>query len=334
MIGLGVELRRGGIFAKIGEEPAGFEEVLVAGGALLAVPALFVDQDDGGQQAKPLDGEGDVGQVGDGAVAVLKIEGVEELLGALGADFGQRLAHGERGAGVLGHGVGEDFGVGAVDGEDFGLVAGAGGQERFTGHEHGLANRIRHRGVTAGVRHLEPVGASIVLLARSVNSGNRGATGAMQEYLVRTSHKPRPLPPGRWAMTQRWNDLLFAHWPIPASRIAPLLPEWLAGRHISGVGMAGSGALLAGPHQDSRGAADSRGAQLSRPESCGPMCATSDTGTPGVYCFSLDSSNLLAVAAARAVLPPALLLGGDAAGAALGAGVRVLQPAGGLPASR
>jgi hypothetical protein len=119
----------GGILAEIGEIPAGFEEVLIAGGALLAVPALLVDQDDGGQQAEPLDGEGDVGQVGDGAVAVLKIKGVEELLGALGADFGQGLAHGERGAGVLGHGVGQDLGVGAVDGEDFGLVAGAGGRK-------------------------------------------------------------------------------------------------------------------------------------------------------------------------------------------------------------
>jgi hypothetical protein len=66
------------------EKPAGFEEVLVAGGALLAVPALFVDEDDGGEQAEALDGEGDVGQVGDGAVAVLEIKGVEELLGALG----------------------------------------------------------------------------------------------------------------------------------------------------------------------------------------------------------------------------------------------------------
>ena len=108
--------------------------ILVAGGALLAVPARLVDQHDGGQQAEPLDGEGDVGQVGDGAMAVLEIKGIEELLGALGADFGQGLAHGERRAGVLGHGIGQDFGVGAVDGEDFGLVAGAGGEKRFTGH--------------------------------------------------------------------------------------------------------------------------------------------------------------------------------------------------------
>ena len=49
----------------------------------------------------------------------------------------------------------------------------------------------------------------------------------MREYLIRTSHSPRPLPSGRWQMTQRWNDLLFVHWPVPASQIAPLLPEGL-----------------------------------------------------------------------------------------------------------
>ncbi len=55
-------------------------------------------------------------------MAVLEIKGVEELLGTLGADFGQRLAHGEGRAGVLGHGEGENLGVGAMDGEDFSLV--------------------------------------------------------------------------------------------------------------------------------------------------------------------------------------------------------------------
>jgi hypothetical protein len=45
----------------------------------LAVPALFVYQRDRGEQREALDGEGDVGQVGDGAVAVLEVEGVQKL---------------------------------------------------------------------------------------------------------------------------------------------------------------------------------------------------------------------------------------------------------------
>jgi len=78
--------------------PAGAAEVLVAGGALLAIPARLVHQRDGRQQAQLLHREGDVREVRDGAVAVLEVEGVEELLGLLRADLGERLAHGQRGS--------------------------------------------------------------------------------------------------------------------------------------------------------------------------------------------------------------------------------------------
>jgi len=64
----------------------------------------------------------------------LEIKSIEELLGALCADFSQRLAHGEGGAGVPGHGVSQDFRIGAVDGENVGSIAGAGRKSRFTGH--------------------------------------------------------------------------------------------------------------------------------------------------------------------------------------------------------
>ena len=84
-----------GLRAEIGGVPAGPAEVLVAGGTLLTVPALFVDQLDGSKQAEALDGEGDVREVGDGAVTVLEVKGIEELFGALGADLGERFLHGE-----------------------------------------------------------------------------------------------------------------------------------------------------------------------------------------------------------------------------------------------
>jgi len=37
----------------------------------------------------------------------------------------------------------------------------------------------------------------------------------------------RPLPRGWWAMYQRWNDLLFAHWPVPAEDLRRRLPPGL-----------------------------------------------------------------------------------------------------------
>ena len=160
----------------------------------------LVDQYDGGQQAEPLDGKGDVGQVGDGAVAVLKIEGIEELLGALGADFGERLAHGERGAGVLGHGIGQHLGVGAVDGEDVGLVAGAGGRKDSLDMGVGSRTEYGMRG-SCGCASCDLVQRHRRRCRRTPDDklewGSAGAGNA--GVLIRTSHRPRPLPSGRWA---------------------------------------------------------------------------------------------------------------------------------------
>jgi uncharacterized protein YqjF (DUF2071 family) len=41
----------------------------------------------------------------------------------------------------------------------------------------------------------------------------------MQRLLSQTSHRPWPLPLGPWVMTQTWYNLLFAHWPIPAENL-------------------------------------------------------------------------------------------------------------------
>lgn len=40
-------------------------------------------------------------------------------------------------------------------------------------------------------------------------------------------HRPWPLPARPWVMTMSWQDLLFAHWPLAPSAIAPRLPAGL-----------------------------------------------------------------------------------------------------------
>ena len=40
-------------------------------------------------------------------------------------------------------------------------------------------------------------------------------------------HRPWPLPDGPWIMTQTWNDLLFAHWPVDARALQETLPAGL-----------------------------------------------------------------------------------------------------------
>ena len=58
--------------------PARFAERLVARAAFLAIPDGLVDHGDGGQDRDLLESENQVGEVGDRAVAVLKVEGQKE----------------------------------------------------------------------------------------------------------------------------------------------------------------------------------------------------------------------------------------------------------------
>jgi len=49
----------------------------------------------------------------------------------------------------------------------------------------------------------------------------------IDRILATTAHRPYPLPRGAWRLRQRWNDLLFAHWAVPAASIQRLLPPGL-----------------------------------------------------------------------------------------------------------
>ena len=46
----------------------------------------------------------------------------------------------------------------------------------------------------------------------------------MHPAFRRTDHRPWPLPERPWIGRQRWLDLLFAHWPVPAERLRPFVP--------------------------------------------------------------------------------------------------------------
>lgn len=120
----------------------------------------------------------------------------------------------------------------------------------------------------------------------------------MQEYLFRTAHKPRPLPAGHWLMAQRWNDLLFAHWPLPTSLLAPLLPEWLEVDTFQGSGWLGAVPFWL-DRVKIRGVPALPGARAFPDLSLRTYVRDRVTGTPGVHCFSLDAGNLIAVGMAH-----------------------------------
>ena len=113
--GFAIQLARRVIVAKIGNEVAALLEILVARRALLPVPARLVDHDGGRQDRQLLDGKGEVRQIGDAAMAVLKIKRVEELLGLLFVELGQRLAQRKRGPRILRHAIGQHFGIGSMN---------------------------------------------------------------------------------------------------------------------------------------------------------------------------------------------------------------------------
>jgi Uncharacterized conserved protein len=50
---------------------------------------------------------------------------------------------------------------------------------------------------------------------------------AMNDPLSQVSHRPYPLPKTPWVMRQTWDNLLFAHWPVPAGAMRRVLPPQL-----------------------------------------------------------------------------------------------------------
>ena len=114
--------------------------------------------------------------------------------------------------------------------------------------------------------------------------------------LTHTGHRPWSMPRGPWIMTQSWHDLLFAHWPVGADLLGPLVPSvfpldrfegesWVGiiPFHMTNVAPRGVPALP----------------RISAfPELNVRTYVTLD-GRPGIYFFSLDAGNELAVHAAR-----------------------------------
>jgi uncharacterized protein len=59
------------------------------------------------------------------------------------------------------------------------------------------------------------------------------------EILKVVEHRPWPLPRGAWVMTQNWDDLLFAHWPVPAEALRRIVPPVLPLDTYDGAGWIG-----------------------------------------------------------------------------------------------
>jgi hypothetical protein len=121
---------------------------------------------------------------------------------------------------------------------------------------------------------------------------------AVAQVLEKIAHRPYPLPNAPWVMTQWWRDLLFAHWSLPTQDVQALLPAGLEVDVLDGkawVAVVPFRMTAVRPRGIPRMPWVSDFAELNvrtyvRPQAGGP---------PGVYFWSLEASNPLAVAVAR-----------------------------------
>lgn len=108
--------------------------------------------------------------------------------------------------------------------------------------------------------------------------------------------RPWPVPPGPWLMFQRWHELLFAHWPVAPDALRPLLPPGLELETFEGDAwiavvpfrMSAIHPRLLPPLP-----------WLSAFPELNVRTYVTAGGKPGVWFFSLEAANPVAVAAAR-----------------------------------
>jgi uncharacterized protein YqjF (DUF2071 family) len=121
----------------------------------------------------------------------------------------------------------------------------------------------------------------------------------MHPSLTRLDHRPWPLPDSPWIGRQTWSNLLFAHWPVDSTLLKPLIPhelnlqEFKGTAWISVVPFMMENVMLRGlPNLP----------WISFFPELNVRTYVEFGDKPGVWFFSLDAANALAVITARTFL--------------------------------
>ena len=112
------------------------------------------------------------------------------------------------------------------------------------------------------------------------------------------AHRPWPLPSRPWVLAMQWHDLLFMHWPVSPAVLRPAIPPMLELETFDGAAWLGVTPFRM---------------KGTRPPLVPPLpwfsafpelnvrTYVTAEGKPGVWFFSLDAGNPLAVRGARAL---------------------------------
>jgi uncharacterized protein YqjF (DUF2071 family) len=128
--------------------------------------------------------------------------------------------------------------------------------------------------------------------------GTRRQNDFDREVQYDIAHRPWPMPHSPWVMRQTWHDLLFAHWPMHTHVLRAKVPRqfpldlyddraWIGiiPFHMTNVAPRGVPALP----------------WISAFPELNVRTYVTVNGKPGVYFFSLDAANPVAVGVARAL---------------------------------
>ena len=122
-------------------------------------------------------------------------------------------------------------------------------------------------------------------------------TPGAEEILNDSGHRAYPVPTGSWALSMSWHDLLFMHWPVPADALRPLIPSALNLDTFDGNAWLGVVPFrMSGVRPRFLPAVPG----LSGFPELNLRTYVSAGGRPGIWFFSLDAHNPVAVRLARA----------------------------------
>jgi uncharacterized protein YqjF (DUF2071 family) len=114
--------------------------------------------------------------------------------------------------------------------------------------------------------------------------------------LRKTDHRPWPLPSRGWLMAQTWENLLFAHWPVPAAAVREHVPMELSIDEYDGSAWVGVTPFrLSGLRLRAAPPAPFLSSFLE----LNARTYVTYEDKPGIWFFSLDASSRLAVESAR-----------------------------------